>query len=611
MPATVVHQPCSSQGCPNPSAFKTKAKPAWCLSCIELILKGGGLESLEPFEGPNKWRLTRCTECHTEAHYKLTYITGKNAIGERTCRVCRWGAGRGYPARAYQGGDAEAMDPNTSTFSVAWTPSLAASYLKAHGFILRSTMLPDGAKNYPVSGSCTSCDKIHANRIEDFSWGCSCARNTQKQGNGRQLLSTSGHAALEWWDHQRNSEKDFHTASLKAQRICHWVCPVCSHSFTAKINDMTSAGPSCGQCSARNAANLKAMRESLAQMTVSQIHELLTSWADESSPDDVRVTWDSGSFDFRCPSGHKCNTSPLRYLEEGCPSCRGNKTREARKGKTTLAAEFPEIAAQWHPNKNGSTTPESILPDSKRSSWWLADCCGYEWEESPRDRNKYLRLRCPRCRTILDSLAWQHPGLASEWSADNPVGPWMVRPNGETRFVPKWTCASDPAHVWEASLSTRSSGAGCPECAVTGKSRIELAYFEVAKSMFQVVRSGFIFRSPEFSSRSNWSVDISAQIGNDILAIEYDGAYWHQGEEKAAVDIRKTTDLLSAGFLVVRLREDDLPPIALKHPRMIQMRVYSSAPTIEETLRTILGWVETMQTVGQQQATSGAHVART
>jgi hypothetical protein len=49
--------------------------------------------------------------------------------------------------------------------------------------------------------------------------------------------------------------------------------------------------------------------------------------------------------------------------------------------------------------------------------------------------------------------------------------------------------------------------------------------------------------------------------------IEYDGAYWHSAPAKVLVDARKSVDLLAAGHLVVRLREDALPSLYIADPR--------------------------------------------
>ena len=46
-------------------------------------------------------------------------------------------------------------------------------------------------------------------------------------------------------------------------------------------------------------------------------------------------------------------------------------------------------------------------------------------------------------------------------------------------------------------------------------------------------------------------------------------------------DVRKTADLLAAGNFVVRLREDDLPPLGISHASYREVRVYSTSPNPE------------------------------
>lgn len=171
---------------------------------------------------------------------------------------------------------------------------------------------------------------------------------------------------------------------------------------------------------------------------------------------------------FRCPKGHQPRISPFRFLKDGCPHCRAAKAR-----KQWLADLSPEIASQWHPTRNGRYTPHNVVWDSQRQVWWRSECCDREWQESPRDRDKYQRLRCPACRSILGSLAWVDPGLALEWSSRNPRSAWHVRPHADPGFVPEWVCANNLAHVWQAPVSSRSSGADCPERREVGKSRVE------------------------------------------------------------------------------------------------------------------------------------------
>ena len=37
--------------------------------------------------------------------------------------------------------------------------------------------------------------------------------------------------------------------------------------------------------------------------------------------------------------------------------------------KSNLLIEYPDIAKQWHPTKNGDITPDSVSPKSKKKYW--------------------------------------------------------------------------------------------------------------------------------------------------------------------------------------------------------------------------------------------------
>jgi hypothetical protein len=318
------------------------------------------------------------------------------------------------------------------------------------------------------------------------------------------------------------------------------------------------------------------------------VPELAAAWVDEADPRDVMVAGDNQLRQFRCPEGHHPRIRPVIFLESGCPHCRGAQTARNRQ---CLADILPEIASQWHPTRNGRHTPQNVAWTSQRRVWWRADCCGHEWQEPVRRRDMYQRLRCPNCRTILDSLVWQNPALAAEWSPTNPISAWQVRPHAATDFVPEWICATNPEHVWQAPLSTRSNGAACPECRESGKSRIELDHHAAAADVFAGARSGAVVRDRAFTSRTSWSTDINVDVDGHALVIEYDGAYWHASPEQMVVDERKTRDLLAAGYVVARLREDDLSPLTIDHSRYRELRVYSTAPRPRAVMEEIRDWV--------------------
>src|SRR4051812_44709333 len=224
--------------------------------------------------------------------------------------------------------------------------------------------------------------------------------------------------------------------------------------------------PKCPECYARWSEEWDQQYARWKITAVADVPELAAAWAGDADPRNVMVAHGPGL--FRCREGHLVGGSPLTFLDSGCPYCRSAKTR-ARPDKQWLANVDPEVSSQWHPTLNdGKLNPKNVVADSTRNVWWRAECCGHEWQERVRDRNKYQRWRCPNCRTILDSIAWHDPGLAAEWSPTNPRSAWEVRPHSATSFVPEWICATDRKHVWRAPLTSRSNGSECPECRTFG-----------------------------------------------------------------------------------------------------------------------------------------------
>lgn len=615
-------QACSTPSCPNPAAFTTRSKPAWCRDCIDDLLRQGGLRALEPFPGLDEWRFTACLECGVEAHYKFNYTLEKNLVAEKTCRACYWriwaARDRNQPHNANRRALLALMPTHTARqilelmpapegqalLNAYWWPcERIIAHLDKHGFEFIATTAEYNDGGDPVVGSCRKCGKIRAARLGDFAWGCTCKQNTRSSSPGstrgaRKLLAESEHPALAWWDHERNAEATLRTITVRATRVCHWWCTKCGHRFEAKVNDVTALYPSCPVCAAAWRKEWTEENERWKVTPVAEVPELAAAWADEADPLNVMVG-SNRLRRFRCPEGHHPRINPLTFLKSGCPSCRGAETRKTN--QRMLADILPEIASQWHPTLNGNVTPQTVVSDSKRTVWWLSDCCGAEWQDTPRDRDKYARQRCPRCQSILGSLAWEDPGLAAEWSPANPISEWHVRPHAKTDFLPEWICATNAAHVWQSALSGRSNGAECPECRKVGKSKVELAHHASAEEVFSGARSGVTLRDPAFTTRKSWSADISVDLDGRTLVIEYDGSYWHTAPAKILVDEQKTADFLGAGYVVVRLREDNLPPLALEHPLYKEVRVYSAAPRPRVAMEEIQDWLATIQQAGIQQ----------
>lgn len=332
--------------------------------------------------------------------------------------------------------------------------------------------------------------------------------------------------------------------------------------------------------------------------------------ADVVDDDDAREFSESHGYDYlgpapvppayrvRCRYCGRITADRLGDIGWGC-SCQVNP-RRSRLAKPTSDSVVessgptlrlnPELVEQWHPSKNLPLQVAGISPISKRRIQWRDPACGHEWVATPAERERRERLRCPECRTILDSLAWHFPDLAKEWSAKNPLSAWHVRPTGSLPFVPEWVCPNDRSHRWRIATTGRVHGSTCPQCRESGKSMVELRYFEAIRKAFGEASSGLALRSESFTRRSVWVPDITVPLSDGrTLLVEYDGSYWHA--DKAKTDRDKSRDLLAAGAVVVRLREEPLPSLEIDSPDYLELPVDATASQMAAVIASIHTWL--------------------
>src|SRR5579862_886751 len=134
----------------------------------------------------------------------------------------------------------------------------------------------------------------------------------------------------------------------------------------------------------------------------------------------------------------------------------------------SLAQARPDLAQEWHPQKNGSLTPDRVTRGTNTVAWWLGPC-GHEWDMAVKLRTGHQASGCPYCagkRVLPDeSFFARFPGLAMEW---HPSRNGELRP--ETLAVSSgkrawWRC-STCTHDWVATVAQRTGdGTGCPACA--------------------------------------------------------------------------------------------------------------------------------------------------
>jgi len=95
---------------------------------------------------------------------------------------------------------------------------------------------------------------------------------------------------------------------------------------------------------------------------------------------------------WKCKKGHEWQaTINSRNNGIGCPYCAGKKVLP---GYNDLATTNPELALEWHPNRNESLSPTMVTSGSHKKVWWKCNK-GHEWQATIDKRNR--GNRCPVC----------------------------------------------------------------------------------------------------------------------------------------------------------------------------------------------------------------------
>ena len=151
-----------------------------------------------------------------------------------------------------------------------------------------------------------------------------------------------------------------------------------------------------------------------------------------------------------------------------------------RRKENSLAVTHPALAAQWHPVKNGSLTPENVTSGSNKKVWWkfpyddlkTGKHFDFEWES--RIDQRANGADCPylsghKVWKGFNDLVTTHPELAAQW---HPIKNGDLKPSDVTAGSSKrvwWLQSYDDEETgkhfdfeWMASINNRVCGVGCP-----------------------------------------------------------------------------------------------------------------------------------------------------
>ena len=219
-------------------------------------------------------------------------------------------------------------------------------------------------------------------------------------------------------------------------------------------------------------------------------------------------------------------------------------THRTPKPGNSFGDHSPELIKEW--SSKNELSPFDYCRRSNESVWWICPK-GHKDYLKTCDSRVGRREGCPTCShkgppPLEESLGFKRADLIFEWSEENEKSIWEVWPGNH--YDARWKCLKC-SRRWEAPCYSRYSNAtGCPHCFKLGQSHIEN---EIRKSL---VIYGAL---PTTVKLGKWEVDI--YIPEKKIVIEYDGDYFHSNPKRIETDTRKSLNLLSLGYKVIRIRD--------------------------------------------------------
>ncbi len=221
------------------------------------------------------------------------------------------------------------------------------------------------------------------------------------------------------WHPTLNEELTPDKVTYASNKRAWWLCPTCGNEWDAIIQSR-GKGAGCRKCGSSRAGRALARPRpgsSLADMFPALAAEWHTERNRSLTPDQVAAKSGLKAW-WRCSTcGNEWQAQVYsRASGHGCRACADRQAAIALSVPTagqSLAERDPEIAAQWHPRRNGSLSASDVTANSGQTVWWLCDR-RHEWQAMINNRRR--ARGCPKCTlwgTSVEEIRLRHELLAA------------------------------------------------------------------------------------------------------------------------------------------------------------------------------------------------------
>ena len=178
---------------------------------------------------------------------------------------------------------------------------------------------------------------------------------------------------------------------------------------------------------------------------------------------------------WKCKKGHEWQAIIGNRIkgDSKCPYC---SNRKVLIGFNDLATTHPELANEWHYEKN-TIKPTEVVAGSNKKVWWKCSKCGYEWET--QIENRASGSGCIQCSREKQGQTWtkksaqknnfaiKFPEIAKEW---HPTKNGDLKPNdfSSSSNQKVWWKCNTCGNEWKTQICCRTApqGTNCPVCSI-------------------------------------------------------------------------------------------------------------------------------------------------
>lgn len=348
-------------------------------------------------------------------------------------------------------------------------------------------------------------------------------------------LGTTSPKLAEQWDYEKNHPSTPADFARSSRVEVWWKCPNAAHSsFRAAPRNRVEA---CGIC--------------LGQTLMTGFNdvgtknpELSAQWHPTKNGTKTPQNTLAGGRQkvwWLCEEGHDWEAGIYTRTRNGCPFC-GSK--RLWPGFNDLLSVNPELAAEWHPTKNGELSPNKIMSSVATKVWWLCPR-GHAYQASPNDRSRIGangRRGCSICAgkvvvRDINHLSVTHPELWRELVKEDLLAERLDSIFAGTVEKVLWRCSV--GHEWKAIVYSRArAGNGCPDCANFGfkPDKPAIVYFlrndGIRARKIGITNTHTKYdRVRDFVKNQGWEeIARWAMVGRLARAVESQAFRWIRGE---------------------------------------------------------------------------------